>query len=171
MGTSTLRFAIIVALVVGGVLVIDRAFPEGEAGTLPRPSQSDEVPESPTPPATQTEQSDGGQTEAPATKVVVGVYNGTFEDGLAGTVADQLSKRGDYRVPNSAVGNTPFRPQGETTIYVRDQEAEAAADVLIADFFADKGLSDVAIRDMPGDLDVPGGVDLVIYLGTDYQNR
>ena len=169
MGTSTLRFAIIVALVLGGVLLIDQAFPEGQTESLPRPSETTTAPESPSPSATETDQAgDGGdgETQAPATKVVIGVYNGTFVTGHAGTTATQLSKKPAYRIPDNAVGDTPTKPLNQTTIYFRNPEDQAAAEQLVADYFSKRGLDDVSIEPM-NDLDVPDSLDLAIYLGTD----
>jgi hypothetical protein len=171
-GTSTVRFAIIIALVVGGVLVLDQAFPESATDTAAQPSPTASSSASPSESPSPTGQAGGGdgQTEEPATKVVVGVYNGTFEDGLAGSVAEQLKKSDGYRVPDSAVGNTPARPQSTTTIYYRTGDDKASADALVEDFFAKKGLSEVATKLMQPDLDVPASLDLAIWLGTDYQN-
>lgn len=167
MRTSTLRFAIIVALVVGGVLLIDQAFPEAEPGSAPRPTGTATPTPVETPDGDQTDQPDGDETKPP-TKSVVGVYNGTFQTGLAGDTATQLSKRPRYRIPGAAVGDTPSKPWNETTIYFRTPGDEAAAEALAADFFAKNGLTDVAIERMPDDLDVPDSIDLAIFLGTDF---
>lgn len=169
MGTSAVRFAIIVVLVVGGVMLIDQAFPEGSADSLPRTSGSPSLSGSPSPTGTQQQQPpDGDKTTEPATKVVVGIYNGTSVTGLAGTTATQLSKKPGYRIPDAAVGDTPSKPVNETTIYYRTDEDEASAEALVTDFFAKRGLTDVKIERMQPDFDVPASLDLAIYLGTDF---
>lgn len=167
MGTSTLRFAIIVALVVGGVLLIGQAFPEAESGSLPRPTEPATPTDGESPEDRQTEQPDGDQTTPPPGKVVVGVYNGTFVAGLAGTTATQLSKKERYRVPDAAVGDAPSKPVNETTVYYRTPGDEAAARALVRDYFAKRDLPGVAIERMQPDLDVPDTLDLAIFIGTD----
>ncbi len=176
MGTGTLRFGIIVALVVGGVLLIDQAFPANEAVSLPRPSESVSPTGSPSAGGGQTDQTDedgtgqtggGQQPQAPRTKVVVGVYNGTYVSGLAQSTADQLMNRPNYRVPQNAISDAPDKPLEQTTIYYRTPQDREAAEELRTGFFENRDVSGVVIQSMPTDLDVPDSLDLAIYLGTD----
>jgi hypothetical protein len=174
--TSTLRFAIIVALVVGGAIVIAR-FPEG--------STSARAESSPSPAASQTSPAatDGGQTsgdnagndqgtgaqETPTDQlrgVKLAVYNGTYETGLAAGVADQLVSEFHCKIdPATSILDAESKPYDQTTLYYVAQDDKAAAEALANSFF--KRL-DVKIQRLPADAQVPDGVRVAVYLGTDY---
>lgn len=164
MGTGTLRFAIILALVVGGVLLIDRAFPEGRTESLPRPSDSSPAPtETETPRPTKTEQPDEEETPPAGPKrVVVAVYNGTFVDFFAGNTAEEIEKRNRYQVVD--VGDVDDKPVETTTLYYRDADDRAAAETLATELFED---IEPDITKMPADFQTPERVRVAIYLGTD----
>jgi hypothetical protein len=162
LATSTLRFVIVVALVVGGVVLINSAFPDnGGSSTLPAgggPSQSVSPPASPSrspkPP------------KSPATPQLVGmdiaVFNGTSVTGLAGGTAEDLQKQ--YGVVPIQVEDAPS-PVSVTTIYYRTASDKDEAEFLATDYF--KKISPEVAKLEPG-----SGVDkdaqLAIYLGTDY---
>jgi hypothetical protein len=174
--TSTLRFAIIVALVVGGVLLIAR-FPETATSALPE-SQ-------PSPSATETSSggTGGGQTndgnadtgaaqQTPTPQVEgvkLAVYNGTYETGLAADVADTLVNRFGYKIdPATSILDAESKPYDQTTLYYVAQDDKIEAEALANSFF--KKL-DVKIQKLPADVQVPDGARVAVYLGTDYALR
>jgi hypothetical protein len=169
---STIRFAIIVALVIGGVVVIDQAFPEtpsadtGDGGTVPIDGGGIDVSESPSP-ATGATGTTGGQ--APPSPTVVGtriaVFNGAGVSGLAGDTQTQLTDDYGY-VAAQDPADAPA-PVAVTTIYYRANKDEIEAEFLVSDFFKD--LDDVMIQKLePGTEEVGRDVQLAIYLGNDY---
>jgi len=156
--TSTLRFAIIVALVVGGILLINQAFPEGATSTLPGGS-----PQVPSPSVSSS------PTRTPKPKpsptivgVRLGVYNGTTVTGLAAQVMATLQRK--YGYVAQAVGNTPA-PVAQTTLYYRTELDKVEAQALAHNFF--KNL-DVQITKLQPGTDIPKRVQVAIYLGNDY---
>ena len=160
MATSTLRFAIIVALVAGGVLLINRAFPEGGTAALPpggaapstKPSGSTAPPT--TPPPKQSPQIEG---------VRIGIFNGTNVTGLAAETANTLEKKFGYI--QAQLGDTPQKPLAQTTLYYRTAADKIEAQALERNFF--KGLK-VVIAHLPAGTGVDKSVQVAIYLGTDY---
>jgi squalene cyclase len=160
--TSTLRFAIIVALVVGGIVLIDRAFPAPSTGTSsagpgggtsPTPSHSPHPKKSPKPPPSPSIE---GTT--------IAVYNGTSRLGLAGDVQTELVDRFGMVAPHDAA-NTPS-PVAETTLYFRSRGDEVEAQWLADHFF--KRLPNVTVTKLGSGTDVPGDVQVAIWVGDDY---
>lgn len=162
-GTSTLRFAIIVALVVGGVLLINQAFPvlggsgggtipNGGPGVSPSPSTSP----SPSKPAKVT----------PSPQVVgvrIAVFNGTSVTGLAGDTLTAITKKYGMVAPY-APSDAPSDVT-QTTLYYRSPTDEVEAQFLADDFFKDL---DVTIARLEPGTDVSRDVQVAIYLGNDY---
>lgn len=162
MATTTLRFAIVVALVVGGVFLINSAFPDrGGSSALPQgggpspsvspsasPSKSPKPPNSPEAP-----QLDG---------MPVAVFNGTSVTGLAGDTADALQRQ--FGMVPVEVADAPS-PVSVTTIYYRTAADKNEAQYLSKHYF--KKVDANVAKLEPG-----SGVDkdaqLAIYLGTDY---
>jgi len=159
LATSTLRFALIVALVVGGVVLIDQAFPKGGTaapapGTSTSPSESPSVSPSASPSGTPSPQIVG---------VRIGVFNGTAVTGLASETAITLENDSGY-VP-AQVTDAPS-PVAVTTLYYRNAQDRAEAKALAADFFKDL---EVKISRLPASAtNVLKRVQVAIYLGNDY---
>jgi hypothetical protein len=177
-GTSTLRFGIIVALVAGGVLLIAR-FPQDATAAL-----SEATPSHSTEPA-----AGGGQTttgggqgttgggqgttgeeqSSPSPQVQgvkLAVYNGTYETGLASGAADELRQLGYKINADTSVLDAQTKPVDQTTLYYVSRDDKIEAEALANDFFKDL---DVKIQKLPEELaPVPDGVRLAVYLGTDY---
>jgi LytR cell envelope-related transcriptional attenuator len=160
--TSTLRFAIIVALVVGGIVLIDRAFPSPASGTAgigpgatpsPSPSPSKPPKKSPKPKTTPT-----------VAGAVVAVYNGTGVLGLAGDVQTKLMTRFGVVAPHDAA-NAPS-PVAETTLYYRSHADQAVAQFLADRFFKD--LPNVTVARLQSGTDVPEDVQVAVFVGNDY---
>jgi hypothetical protein len=159
LATSTLRFALIVALVVGGVVLIDQAFPKGGvAAPAPGVSSSPSTSAS-----TRPSSSPSGTPSPQIVGVRIGVFNGAGVTGLAATTASTLEKRYGY-VP-AQVTDAPS-PVAVTTIYYRTAEDRVEAEALAANFFT--GL-DVKISRLPASAtNVEKKVQVAIYLGNDY---
>jgi hypothetical protein len=158
LATSTLRFALIVALVVGGVVLIDQAFPQGGTAAPPPSGTSP----SPSPSARPT----GSPQDKPSPQVVgvrVGVFNGAGVTGLAAATASELEKEFGY-VP-AQVADAPS-PVAVTTVYYRVAGDRIEAESLATNFFPDL---EVKISRLPETAtNVEKKVQVAIYLGTDY---
>lgn len=176
LAASTLRFAIIVALVIGGIVVIDQAFPalssgDGDGGGTTAPitggtvGGTGETGETGATGATATGPT-GVDAEPPTTEGVrIAVFNGTEASGLAGETQLQLEERYGYiatQVPADAPAAYPV-----TTIYFNAPKDRVQAEYLASDFF--KKLDDVeVVRLEPGTADIDPSTQLAIFLGNDY---
>jgi hypothetical protein len=158
LATSTLRFALIVALVVGGVVLIDQAFPQGGTAAPPPSGASS----SPSPSASPS----ASPKEKPSPQVVgvrIGVFNGAGVTGLAADTAAQLEK--DYGYVPAQVADAPS-PVAVTTVYYRVAGDRIEAESLAQNFFQDL---EVKISRLPETAtNVERKVQVAIYLGTDY---
>lgn len=169
MATSTLRAAIVIALVVGGILVINSAFPEsGVIGGGATPGGGGETGTEPTG-ATGTTGTPTGPTGATGTTgepevvdMAVAVRNGTSVSGLAGDTAKKLEDR--FGVNAIQVDDAPSTVS-VTTIYFRGAGQEDEAELLAAEFF--KKIEPKIARLEAGS-GVERDVQIAIYLGTDY---
>lgn len=169
--TSTLRAAIVIALVVGGIVLIDRAYPRSEVG-LDRGSTGTVTPTA-TPTGTTTPgqqggqgQQQGGQGQQPARPTLAGlniaVRNGTGVTGLARGTAAQLQER--FEVNPIQIDDAPASV-AITTIYFRSEANEDEAQLLADRFF--KGLA-VEVHPLEAASGVDRDVQIAVYLGTDY---
>lgn len=160
--TSTLRFAIIVALVVGGIVLIDRAFPQG--GTSALPNGGGGITSPPSPPSSPSK-SPKPQPSPQIAGVLIAVFNGTQVTGLAGETANTLEKKYGYVVKQTPA-DAPS-PVSQTTLYFRSPADKVEAEAL-AGSFPFKGL-DVKITRLPDTAtNVDKSVQVAIYLGNDY---
>lgn len=161
---STLRFAIIVALAVGGVLLINQAFPDSSTGgTVTAPDGGTVDDESPEPSPT-----DGQEEQPVPSPTIVGtriaVFNGTGVSGLAGDTQTALLEQYDY-VEGQLPDDAPA-PVAVTTIFYRANKDEIEAEYLANDFF--RRLDDVRVVKLEPNADVDRSVQLAIFLGSDY---
>ena len=169
LGASTLRFIILIALVVGGIVVIDQAFPAVESGggaTAPLDGGVDVTgPTGETEPTGPTAET--GQEPAPSPQVLgvrIAVFNGAGASGLAGETQLALEEEGYIAVQDPADAPAPYPV---TTIYFRAPKDEIEADYLARSFFGD--LDDVEIvRLEPGTANIDRSAQLAIFLGDDY---
>jgi hypothetical protein len=163
---STLRFAIIVALVVGGVVVINQAFQDPTGGTTTIPDDGGVVPtESPSPSESPSETPPPEEEPtADPEGVVIAVFNGTGVSGLAGdTMADLIDTYGYVQ------GQEPADAPSDvavTTIYFAKAKDRVEAEFLAEDYF--RRLDDVRVARLPAGEEVDSSVQLAIYLGNDY---
>jgi hypothetical protein len=174
LAASTIRFAIILALVIGGVVVIDQAFQApassgsggddggevpGLTGGGPTPTQSPQ-PTAPTGATGTNKPEPSPQVEG----VRVAVFNGAGVTGLAGDT--MLTLEDDYGYVEAQPPADAPASYAVTTIYYRGANNRIEAEYLAEDFF--KPL-DVDIKRLePGTADINQDVQLAIFLGSDY---
>jgi hypothetical protein len=161
LGTSTLRSAVIIALVVGGALLINQAF-QGAGSEQPGggPISSVSPTPSPTPSSTPS-----GQESPPVAGVRIAVFNGTQSSGLAADTAKRLRNRYNYQIAQTPA-NAPGGPVAQTTIYFRTAADKDAAQALADNFFTNL---DVKVAQLPATAtNVDPSVQVAIYLGNDY---
>jgi len=180
LAASTLRFAIIVALVIGGIVVIDQAFPAlssgdggGGGGTTPPitggtvggTGDTGDTGATGGTGATATGAT-GADAEPPTTEGVrIAVFNGTDESGLAGETQLRLEERYGYITTQDPADAPAAYPV--TTIYYNAPKDKVQAEYLAGDFF--KKLDGVeVVRLDPGTGDIDPSTQLAIFLGNDY---
>jgi hypothetical protein len=162
-GTSTLRFAIIVALVVGGVLLINQAFPvlgSSGGGTIPNGGPGVSPSPSPSPSPSKPPKT------SPSPQVVgvrIAVFNGTSVSGLAADTLTSITKK--YGMVAAQDPADAPSDVAQTTLYYRSPADEVEAQFLADDFF--KSL-DVQITRLEPGTNVSRDVQVAIYLGNDY---
>jgi hypothetical protein len=158
--TSTLRFAIIVALVIGGVVLIGQAFsPNPEASTIGAPTTSPSAS-----PATSPTKTPKPKPTPTVAGVRIAVFNGTSVSGLAGDVTTQLQNKYDM-VAAQDPADAPS-PVAETTLYYRGRADQVEAEFLARKFFQD--LPNVSVVRLEPGAEVGADVQVAIYLGNDY---
>jgi hypothetical protein len=160
--TTTLRAAIVIALVVGGIVLIDRAFPSSE-GALGGAVSTTTPPATSTSPAPTGGQTGGEQPERPKLAGLnVAVRNGTGVTGLAADTAQKLEAR--FGVNAIQIDDAPTSV-AVTTIYYRREVNKDEAQALADRFF--KGLQ-VEVLPLEAGSGVDRDVQIAIYLGADY---
>jgi LytR cell envelope-related transcriptional attenuator len=175
LGASTLRFAIIVALVIGGIVVIDQAFSASSSGAGGGDGGGATVPPtggtlggtgtSATGPTGETA-TDGTRPEPSPTVVGVriAVFNGAGVSGLAGDTQARLEELGYIATQDPADAPTPYPV---TTIYYNAPKDRVEADYLATSFF--KKLDGVeVVRLEPDTADIDPSTQVAIFLGNDY---
>lgn len=175
LAASTLRFAIIVALVIGGIVVIDQAFSASSSGDGGGDGGGATVPPtggtlggtgtSATGPTGETA-TDGTRPEPSPTVVGVriAVFNGAGVSGLAGDTQARLEELGYIATQDPADAPTPYPV---TTIYYNAPKDRVEADYLATSFF--KKLDGVeVVRLEPDTADIDPSTQVAIFLGNDY---
>ena len=161
-GTSILRFVIVLALVVGGVVLLNQAFPSG--GTIAAPGGGGStVPTSP--PASP---GDGkSSSKPPPTPKVVGVkiavFNAAGVNGLAGDTALLLQRKFGYKAVQ--VADAPSTAS-ETEVFYRSPPDKIEAEEMVRLYF--KSVDPQISRLDPSATGVKKNVQVAVYLGTDF---
>jgi len=175
LAASTIRFAIILALVVGGVVVIDQAFQAPASSGSGGGDGGGDVPglsgggptTSPSPQPTAPTGATGNTAPEPSPQVEgvrVAVFNGAGVTGLAGDT--MLTLEDDYGYVEAQPPTDAPSSYAVTTIYFRGASNKVEAEFLAEDFFAPL---DVEIKKLqPGTADINQDVQLAIFLGSDY---
>jgi len=163
-GTSTVRFVIIVALVVGGILLINQAFPVlGSSGGTTIPNGGPGV-TTPTPSTTPSPSKPPKTSPSPqVVGVRIAVFNGTSVTGLAADTLTTITKK--YGMVAAQDPADAPSDVAQTTLYYRSPADEVEAQFLADDFF--KSL-DVQISRLEPGTNVSRDVQVAIYLGNDY---
>jgi hypothetical protein len=175
LAASTLRFAIIVALVIGGIVVIDQAFSTSSSGdgggdgggatAAPTGGTIGGTGTGTTGPTGETA-TDGTRPEPSPTVVGVriAVFNGAGVSGLAGDTQARLEELGYIATQDPADAPTPYPV---TTIYYNAPKDRVEADYLANSFF--KKLDGVeVVRLEPDTADIDPSTQVAIFLGNDY---
>jgi hypothetical protein len=170
LGASALRFIIIIALVVGGIVVIDQAFPAADTGdggaTAPLDGGVVTGPTGETEPTGPTAET-GNQEPAPSPEVIgvrIAVFNGAGASGLAADTQTLLEDEGYIAVQDPADAPAPYPV---TTIYYRAPKDEIEAEYLANSFFEDLDGVEI-VRLEPGTANIDRSAQLAIFLGDDY---
>ena len=175
LAASTLRFAIIVALVIGGIVVIDQAFPAlssgdggGDGGGATVPLTGGTIGGTGTDATGPTGETATGGTGAEPSPTVVGVriavFNGAGVSGLAGETQARLEELGYIATQDPADAPTSYPV---TTIYYNAPKDKVEADYLASSFF--KKLDEVeVVRLEPDTADIDPSTQVAIFLGNDY---
>lgn len=167
MGASTLRFALIVALVVGGIVLINQAFPDASPDTsVPLDNGIGTSPDSSSPtPTPDGDDEPSRPTPSPTVQgTVIAVFNGAGVSGLASNTQDELIERFGFEAGQDAA-DAPA-PVSVTTLYWRARPDEIEAEHIANVFF--RRLDNVVIARLDQSADVDQSVQVAIYLGTDY---
>jgi len=175
LAASTLRFAIIVALVIGGIVVIDQAFSTSSSGdgggggggaTVPPTGGTFGGTGTDTTGPTGETATDGTRPEPSPTVVGVriAVFNGAGVSGLAGDTQARLEELGYIATQDPADAPTPYPV---TTIYYNAPKDRVEADYLATSFF--KKLDGVEVVRLESDTaDIDPSTQVAIFLGNDY---
>jgi len=160
--TAVLRAGLVIAAVVLGVFVLTKAFPEeGTDARTQIPVTSSPSPDVTSSPTTVSPTSPG-QAQSPAAPVslegvTVQVLNGTNEDGLAASTAQNLEQLG---VKISGVGNAA-RTYPITTLFFRPSDSQPIAEALATAEFPGAKLE-------PATNNLEPDVQVTVVLGEDY---
>jgi LytR cell envelope-related transcriptional attenuator len=161
------RLLIVVALVVGGVVVLAQGFDAESAAPPTSPEPTTPPPENSPSPTPRDE--NGGEVVGQTDGVLVQVLNGTFTPGLAGDFALTLENDGYLR--GGEPGDAPDKPIVDTVVYFRndDSAAQNEADArLLAETYL---TSDVPVERLPREYQPEAvtdpAADVIVVLGED----
>jgi hypothetical protein len=164
---STLRFAIVVALVVGGVVVINQAFPQavtetGEALDGGGPA----ITETPSPTQTPSPTRPANTPSPTVAGTFIAVFNGTSVSGLAADTQTVLVEEFGYvaaQEPDDAPSDVAV-----TTIYFRSRRDRVEAEFLANSDFFRRIRDTILVAPLEPGTQVDRTVQLAIYIGNDY---
>ncbi len=174
LAASTLRFAIIVALVIGGIVVIDQAFSTSSSGggggdgggatASPTGGTFGGTGTGATGPTGETAEGTRPEPSPTVVGVRIAVFNGAGVSGLAGDTQARLEELGYIATQDPADAPTSYPV---TTIYYNAPKDRVEADYLANSFF--KKLDGVeVVRLEPDTADIDPSTQVAIFLGNDY---
>lgn len=169
MNPGVTRLAIVLALVVGGIVVLAQGF-DAETAAAP-PTSPDPTSPSPTDsPSPAPQDGNGGEIVGQKDGVLVQVLNGTFTPGLAGDL--QLTLEADDYLRGGEPADAPEKPIVDTVVYFRNDD-HAAQNEADAQLLAEEYLTvDVPVEKLPRDYqseDVTDpAADVIVVLGEDF---
>lgn len=166
MNPGAARLAIVVALIVGGVVVLASGFSDGETRAAPpSPTTSPTPTRSPSP----TQRPDDVVPQQQG--VLVQVFNGTNTAGLAGDFQAQLEAAG--YIPAGPPADAPQKPILDSIVYFRRDDADDAVAQNRADagLLSEEYLDGVAVEPLPAEYNDPSvtdpAADVIVVLGED----
>ena len=175
MTTSTIRFVLIAALVVGGVVLINQAFPEGASAggggdvVAPPPDGGITGTSAPTGatggPTGATGGTTGGDADLPEPQidgVLIAVFNTTDGAGLADDLQTQLVA--ERRVAAQDASNAEFSQ--DSRIFYRGPKFQADAEYIANTYF--RRCCEVVPAPLEPGSDVDRDVQVAILIGNDY---
>jgi hypothetical protein len=163
-----MRFIIVAALAIAGILVLGNAFePRTTGASSETPTPTPAPDESPKQQRTTEPQADETDAAEPGTirGVLVQVFNATSTTGLAAEVQAKLEKRGAVAAadPGNAAANA-----ATTVLYFRDNKEDRAN----ADFISRRLFDEAEVRpfsDLPQlDREVDKDAQVVVVVGENY---
>ena len=165
---GTVRIIIVAALVVGGVAVLANGF--GGAATVAPPGGGVSPSGSVSPSASSTPTTPPKETPSPQVEgVLIAVFNGTNETGLAGQVQQTLEADGYVAAQDPA--DAPSKPVEKTILYFRGG-ANAAQNRSDAKYMAETyfGGARVALlgSEQTSAVSIDKSAQVVIIVGVDY---
>ena len=175
MNTGTARIIIVLALIVGGAVVLLNGFADsGDAAAAPSGDGGGAVTptDSPTP-ATTTKSTKPPAPETPKPAApgdtVVAVFNGTNTPGLGSTVRDDVLVPDDYLVPSDAQ-DAPTKPVTKTIVYYVGGP-DAAQSQSNATDISDTYFDGAKVQELDPDYEglIDRGVQVVVVVGENYK--
>jgi hypothetical protein len=167
MSASPMRFLIVAALAVAGILVLGNAFEPRTTGAssetptpTPAPDESPKQQRTTEPQADETDAAEPGSIEG----VLVQVFNATSTTGLAAEVQAKLEKRGAVAAaePGNAAANA-----ATTVLYFAHNKDRANADYIARRLFDEAEVRSAA--DLPQlDREVANDAEVVVVVGENY---
>ena len=175
MNTGTARIVIVVALLVGGGVVLLNGFadpgaataaPSGDGGGAGSVTPTD----APSPTVTKTSKPPAPETPKPAPPkdTAIAVFNGTEEPGLGATVQDDVLTPDGYRAPAEA-DDAPTKPILRTIVYYVGG-ADAEQNKSDATALRDKYFRGAKVQELDPDYAdlIDGSVQVVVVVGENY---
>lgn len=170
MNPGVTRLAIVLALVVGGIVVLAQGF---DAETAAAPTTSPET-TSPSPtrsPSPSPQNGGGGEIVGQTEDVLIQVLNGTFTPGLAGDFQLTLEDEGYLR--GGEPTDAPDKPIVDTIVYFRpdehEEQNEADAKLLAETYLT----PDVPVEKLPRAYQAEAvtnpAADVIVVLGEDFE--
>lgn len=165
LAASTFRFVIIAALVVGGIVVINQAFPSSPSGTTAPIDGGAGGTGATSPTASPSPTESPVEQRSPTVEGVrIAVFNGTGVTGLAGDTLARLIDEFGY-VQAQEPADAP-EPVAVTTIYYRANRDRVEAEFLAESFFPRR--LEVRVAKLEAGAEVDRSAQLAIYVGNDY---
>jgi hypothetical protein len=165
MSASPMRFIIVAALAIAGILVLGNAFEPRTTGAssvtpTPTPTQSPREQRTTEPQANETDAGEPGTIGG----VLVQVFNATSTTGLAAEVQTKLEKRG--AMPADDPGNAAANA-ATTVLYFRHNNDRANADYISRRLFDEAEVR--PFSDLPQlDREVNKDAEVVVVVGENY---
>ena len=171
MNIGTARIVIVLALAVGGIAILANGFGGGVAAAPPVDGGGSSSSGSPSPTASASPTKPPKETPSPqVVGVLIAVFNGTNETGLAGQVQQTLEADGYVAAQDPA--DAPSKPVDKTIVYFRGG-ANASQNRSDANYVADTYFEGARVSLLGADqaASIAKSAQVVIIVGVDYANQ